>query len=56
MPSVPQNAGYYHAAYLAALGIYAAYALTLRVRARRAVERLRAAMTHRAAPPVDTAP
>ncbi len=45
MQTVPQNAGYFHAAYLAALGIYAAYALTLRIRGRRAVERLRAAVS-----------
>ncbi|HEX9484199.1 MAG TPA: hypothetical protein VF929_06440 [Gemmatimonadaceae bacterium] len=31
----PDNAGYYHAAYLAAAAIYVGYAISLRVRLRR---------------------
>ena len=39
---MPSNAGYYHAAYLAAAVIYVAYAGSLLWRARRAENQLRA--------------
>ncbi|HET7585119.1 MAG TPA: hypothetical protein VFK13_09430 [Gemmatimonadaceae bacterium] len=56
MQPVPQNAAYYHAAYVAALAIYAAYALSLRIRGNRAVERLRTLTAHRESGTTERAP
>jgi hypothetical protein len=36
---MPDNAGYYHAAYIAAAVVYGGYALSLLIRSRRARER-----------------